>query len=606
MNFAQLQNRWGDGRDGEASEETPLRTEGGRPKFKLPAEESVYGAILYLPAISRLTSGAEWSRPSRLAILLCILNGLLQMGLVYVISVYNNTESLANIRLLLPADEVITEGDNVMANTGKRVADRTRKTDQDVKRMFLPPHERQELAAVNDIQPLCKRIGDGNGTFTCMPHSVKFAFEWKHLDSNGDGVWTLEEAKRDKFDLKQKRNLSPETVFNNVLNGLRFDADYMASSGRNRSLYLSKEIQSGRGIPKAYFNFWRGDAMMCAHFDPNSCEAAAKSGIFEAALVPGRVSAESKGIHDLDSAIEYCYRMLSSGGGCEALLPTDFKRNREQRWGRCGARSLVEGGKYTNPYDKDQSVHILEATYESVYKYQRGTSRLYVFFQSLIIMLWLLSLIDEWRELLKFIEFLIVFPGLNSQDNGGTVNKPTHEDGETTYTITGISKKHRALLALFFVIRVNVCGVLTQFGTWFLLTETDYLNLVLNSLALTFILTIDAMLFELIEHEIREMMDNARAIEFVTRMPTEGWMGYCLKKECWGLFMVPLLAVCIVLNFTYTQKEPLLTVLRCACTQEGDKCMDSPVYQAEWWKDYWSKVLPSAVHQIEAMRLAGK
>merc|ERR1719440_311020 len=221
--------------------------------------------------------------------------------------------------------------------------------------------------------------------------------------------------------------------------------------------------------------------MMCAMFDPNSCEVAAKQGVFEEALVPGRISASLKGIKDLDSAIGYCYRMLQSGGVCEAALPTDFKRNREQRWGRCGQRTLVDGGKYTNPYDPNQSVHILEATYGTVNKYQRATSRLYVFFQSLIIMLWLLSLIDEWRELLKFIEFLIVFPGINSQDNGGTVNKPKDEDGETTYTITGISKKHRALLALFFVIRVNVCGVLTQFGTWFLLTETDYLNLVLSS-----------------------------------------------------------------------------------------------------------------------------
>merc|ERR1719162_2110483 len=112
--------------------------------------------------------------------------------------------------------------------------------------------------------------------------------------------------------------------------------------------------------------------MMCGHFDSNSCEAAAKAGIFKEALHPGRISAASKGIHDLDSAIQYCYRMLSPGGGCEALLPTDFKRNREQRWGKCGARSLVEGGKYTNPYDKEQSVHILEASYSTVMKYQRA------------------------------------------------------------------------------------------------------------------------------------------------------------------------------------------------------------------------------------------
>merc|ERR1719456_815924 len=116
--------------------------------------------------------------------------------------------------------------------------------------------------------------------------------------------------------------------------------------------------------------------MICSLFDSNSCEAAAQAGIFKAALHPGRISAGAKGIHDLDSAIQYCYRMLQPNGGCEALLPTDFKRNREQRWGRCGARSLVEGGRYQNPYDEKQIVHVLEASYGTVAAYTRATSRL--------------------------------------------------------------------------------------------------------------------------------------------------------------------------------------------------------------------------------------
>merc|ERR1719421_2835132 len=98
-------------------------------------------------------------------------------------------------------------------------------------------------------------------------------------------------------------------------------------SRNNQTLYLTADIENERAIPKAYFNFWSGDAMMCSFFDSSSCEAAAQSGVFKEALRPGRVSAEAKGIYDLDSAVQYCYRMLNSGGGCEALLPTDFKSN---------------------------------------------------------------------------------------------------------------------------------------------------------------------------------------------------------------------------------------------------------------------------------------
>merc|ERR1719235_2366632 len=113
---------------------------------------------------------------------------------------------------------------------------------------------------------------------------------------------------------------------------------------------------------------------MCGLFDPNSCEAAAKQGVFTPALVPGRLSPQAKGIYNLETAIQYCIRMLQDGGGCETLLPTDFRRNREQRWSRCGARTLVEGGSYTNPYNPDQRVHVLKASYASVSAYQRANS----------------------------------------------------------------------------------------------------------------------------------------------------------------------------------------------------------------------------------------
>lgn len=606
MRFQAVSSRYGG-----ASEEAPLL--GDAPsketKLKLPSEESVYGAILYLPPISRLTHGTDWSRPARLAILLCIMNALLQLGVVRVLDVYGHEGRLERLWQILPPDEVVEAGKNPIARSEKYGNDVVRESHGDVHRAFLPPHEKEQLAEVMDVPHLCHRIGDGNGTFTCMPHSVKFVFDWEHLDTDGDGVWTLAEAKADADNMRERNHISPVTIFNNIINGLRFQEQYIARSGRNRSFYLSPDIENERAIPKAYFNFWKGDAMMCGLFDSNSCEAAAKAGIFDAALVPGRMSASSKGIRDLDSAIQYCYRMLQGGGGCEALLPTDFKRNREQRWGRCGTRALVEGGSYTNPYASDQKVHVLEATYEVVDDYERATSRLYMFFLSLVIMLWLLALIDEWRELIKFGEFLVTFPGLAPGELGGSVTAgeaDIHGDSEVGYKITAISSQHRAVLAVFYVLRVMVCLILTVFGTNFLLDETHYLDLVMNSLALTFILTIDSMLFELMEKDVKDAMANSKDLEFVTQLPTKGWAGYCLKKECWGLFLVPILAVTLVLRYNYAEREPILTVLRCACTQEGSKCLDSVQYQAAWWKDYWSKTLPSAMHHIEALRIANR
>lgn len=583
-----------------------LRGGRARPKLKVSPDESVYSAILFLPAISRLKEGIETNRNSRLAVLLVILNALLQIGVVQVINIYDHNSNAETTRALIPLSEVVADG----ANTDvfeKTVASSSEGGEQ-IHRSFLPPHEKAELDETKAIVPLCTRVGSGNGTLQCTPHSVLFANAWDDLDTDGDGVWTIEEARVDDKNLKAKLEVSPTTIFNNILNGLHATASYWKDyGGDNQTFYLSGTVREGRGIPKAYFNYWKGDAMMCSFFDPDSCEAVASDGVFKDALLPGRVSAGSKGIRDLDSAIQYCYRMLQPGGGCETLLPTDFKRNRFQRWGRCGARSLVEGGKYTNPYNVDQNVHILRTSYSAVDAYERATSRLFIFFLSLVITLWLLSLIDEVRELIKFGEFLITFPGIPRGNEGGTIIPANEKTGtDTAYKIYGLTKKHRAVLVVVYLLRLLVCGVLSQFGTRFLLVETDFLNLVLNSLALTFILTIDAMLYEMVESNVTNEMMSAKDLEFETHLPTEGCKGYMLKKECWGLFLVPVLSMVIVGIYTFRNKVPVLDALRCACLQEGEKCLDSMQYQAGWWLNYWSHELPGATHQIEAMRLAGQ
>jgi hypothetical protein len=594
------------------TEEEPLLRsfEKARPTLTVAPEESVYSAMLFLPAISRLKTGTEHNRSARLALMLVVLNALLQIGVVQVINIYDHNDHAGRTRALIPLSEIVSQGKHT--STSEEAVASSSEASERFHRSFLPPHEKAELDATKDITPLCERIGEGNGTMRCTPHSVMFVHEWSNLDSNRDGVWTREEAEKDAAHLKAKLGVSPITVFNNVINGLHMTASYWDDyGGDNRTygstFYLSTMVKKGHGIPKAYFNYWKGDAMVCSLFDPNSCEAAASDGIFKEALHPGRVSAGSKGIHDLDSAIQYCYRMLQPGGGCETLLPIDFKRNRFQRWGRCGQRSLVEGGKYVNPYRDDESVHILRTSYASVSAYERATSRLFLFFLSLVITLWLLSLIDELRELIKFAEFLFVFPRLSPGDKGGSVIPANEETGQdTVYVITALSGMHRVVLIVVFFLRVLVFSILSQFGTRFLLVETDFLNLVMNSLALTFILTIDAMLYELVESSVTKELMCAKELEFQTSLPTEGCKGYMLKKECWGLFLVPLLSILIVGIYTFRNKAPVLMALECACLQEGEKCLDSIQYQAGWWFNYWTHDLPGSMHQIEALRLAAK
>lgn len=587
----------------------PLLPRSKKRMLSVQPESGVYSAILFLPAISRLQNeGKETNRNARLALFLVMLNALLQLGVVQVIDSYDYIYQRGKAQSLLNSADLQDYSSEVEKESLTALGE----AQDDGRKTLLLPNEQKMLDSAKSISPLCQR--DGEGRYNCVPHSVKFVHEWENLDTDGDGVWTLEEAKADKAHLKKKHHgVSPETIFNNVINGLRMNRLLTEHRGKNRTFYLPPDVDYARAIPRAYFNYWKGDAMICSLFDPNSCEAAAQAGIFKAALLPGRVSSDAKGIHDLDSAIQYCYRMLSEGGGCETLLPVDFKQNREQRWEMCGTGSFVEGGKYTNPYAPEQSVHVLQTTYESVGTYERASSRLYLGFQILIIMLWLLAIIDEFRELIKFGEFLIMFPGIRSGSLGGVWNKgggQAHSGrssatnvNDDSYNIDGITRPHRLVLTIVFLLRLTVINILANFGTRFLLVETSYLNLVLNVLALTFVLSIDSMLFSMVEKDVDNEIQSCKELVFETRMPSEGIFGYFLKKECWGLFLVPCLAVFLVLYIDYRDKEPLLRALKCTCEQAGSQCLDSASNQATWWDHYWSGVLPAAMHQVEALRI---
>jgi len=584
---------------------------GGKTTLDIPVEQDVYSAILFLPAISRINDGIEYNKSARLALMLCIINAIMQIGVVQVINVYNQHSRREELQKLILQEDImhVNKGDEVheMFNAGMQSS---RHHTNGIQKTFLPTNEREQYEEVSLIKPLCERMTDPKraGTLTCLPPSTRFAGEWKNLDTDGDGTWSFQEAKKDKAGLGAKYGVSPQRIFSNAMEGFRMYA--MDSLLTNHTFYLSQEVKNHNAMPKAYFNFWAGEAMLCSLFDSTSCEVAAQKGFFREALRPGRLSAQVKGISDLDSALHYCHRMLRKNGGCETIMPIDWKRNRDQRKDRCGKRELLdEGAKYVNPYDPDQVVHVLRRHYEHVDESEDSSSPLFTMFLILIIMLWLLSLLSEWRYLLKKAEFLLVFPGIPDHGSGGFVSHDSSPDDpeeiSKTYHVTGLSRPHRIVLVTVWFLRLVVVFVLTQFGTTFLLVELNYLNLVMNSLALTFILTIDSMLFEVVESSTKEELSRCTTLWFGSRLPNSGCLGYCLKKECWGLFLVPIVSVVLVLCYTYMHKLPVLAALQCACNQEGPDCLDDMQLQVGWWNHYWTHTLPGAMHHIEAMRVAG-
>merc|ERR1719359_981520 len=199
------------------------------------------------------------------------------------------------------------------------------------------------MEEADDVRPFCTI--DNNKTFSCMPPSVHFASHWHALDIDGDGVWTMAEATAAEKEMANKTVAGvvadhwiarkPVLVFNSIINGLNRRSAYMQYQF-NRTFYVSPNVRDGLAVPKAYFEYWVGDAMFCTRFDRSACDSIVASGLFDAALTKGRMAAAYKGIEDYGSAMQYCQMMLRDDGGCEESLPSSFRENRLNRMNMCG------------------------------------------------------------------------------------------------------------------------------------------------------------------------------------------------------------------------------------------------------------------------------
>merc|ERR1719161_2046624 len=59
-----------------------------------------------------------------------------------------------------------------------------------------------------------------NATYSCLPPSVRYASKWELLDTNGDGIWSREEAEKDEHKLEKKTKAKPFLVFRAITVGL--------------------------------------------------------------------------------------------------------------------------------------------------------------------------------------------------------------------------------------------------------------------------------------------------------------------------------------------------------------------------------------------------
>jgi len=185
-----------------------------------------------------------------------------------------------------------------------------------------------------------------------------------------------------------------------------------------------------------------------------------------------------------------------------------------------------------------------------------------------------MSIFTEWRDLIDWWIVLIFIP---MEQPGVLAYERDHDEHLEVKAMPGYFK---VFTILFNLLPRTVIGVTVAFvGTDFLMGSDSYMDLILNSVALTFLIQIDEMLYAALmsQHE-KEDVDTCGQIEvfhpcfdvfdkLVFNMPTPLVRAALLCAIC-----------AFAMNHSYTKKDGKYDMgyaLACLCQAEGNYCMSA-------------------------------
>jgi len=634
------------------SETTPLQ-EASVYETTIAKSESVYTFMIYIAPLERKRYGHFMTHTTFLAFGLFALNVVLQVTLTFIAgsSILESQKSFVetlvddkvaavdldhladkqwgNVRGMFKKEDISTKccpdascyntgvicckkgtGTSHRAHTHKlRPHHRANRTEESLIQALRGPHgsggggkgkkENDEDAVEQVSQALCHRETK-TGEIDCSPMSAAFVEYWDKLDVNKDGIWSLKEAQEDEANLGCQLGVPTEDIFRSACRGIEVDT----KDSREFALpgvkiaHPPKSVRDRRAIPLGFFRWWAGLVAICSSSDMAQCGKLVAEGIFDGTLNPsnGRVRG---GVRDLNTAMSYCTRLLRTGGICEEVMPGTYVLYHARVKEKCGGPIYSPGPRIANPYDPHDVMGTVSVTFETQETYNALSSPAFAFFLVLVIIMWFTNLTEECKDIINLADMCWNFPVDNifpfmhpntahrmSVQLGSWVGTPEPELDMGAKDIASISRPHHMTLLCMLMVRGILVTYMAYVGTLFLLMNHTYLDLLLNAVALAFVFDIDDFLYvQLVSEETKEELDGVNPIRFHSSQPN--W--WILRKQVFGLLIVPIAAFIIVyLNEKYRQ-QPILEALRCMCEHEGEHCKDATSFDRHWWTRYWKE-----------------
>eukprot|EP00448_Togula_jolla_P025800 CAMPEP_0170653232 /NCGR_PEP_ID=MMETSP0224-20130122/47301_1 /TAXON_ID=285029 /ORGANISM="Togula jolla, Strain CCCM 725" /LENGTH=647 /DNA_ID=CAMNT_0010985097 /DNA_START=97 /DNA_END=2041 /DNA_ORIENTATION=+ len=631
--------RWG-----RKHERTPLLSvEDGDASFKvLPKDASVFTLVLLMPPLERKIRGHWCSWSVALAFALLLITAVLQMVLTVMAGGYILQLQASSQSLLLPDSEPGAGSRGALEKIGGRdsaptgcclgadcaddlpCCNRPGKSETPANPGFLEllkpggsgakgGKEGPKKTAKYRTAPICSK--SENGGISCAPTALVMADPWKELDADGDGNWTVDEAKADATNLACVVGVSVEDVFRIALRGI-----LRAQTVSNGKVLLPvADRGQTAGITRPHFEWWRGVMTICSATDPAQCGDLIDRGVFD-----GMLGNSSRRL-DLDGALRYCQGLLSSGGLCEAALPSNALVHRKRSADACGAASYAPGLRHVNPFNDQDILTTNAVVFDTPKAFETMHSTNFRCFLFLVLVLWFSSLTKEVKDIIQLWDFLLSFPvehampfitpeqklaiagvcrrvcqrlrarGVSCDSLESRISKlETPFEAQpvklSELQITALDRPHHIICVIVAFLRTLFVIYLGWAGSVFILSNSTCMDLLLNALAIVFVFELDEFLWEyIVTGDIKEQVAEMNSLKFRSRFAVSGDVHELdVLMFLWGIVGIPGISLLIMAYHDYQRTWPMLEALTCACYLQGDRCMATTFFEKASWDQHWS------------------
>jgi len=249
---------------------------------------------------------------------------------------------------------------------------------------------------------------------------------------------------------------------------------------------------------------------------------------------------------------------------------------------------------------------MLTVDYQAREDYEMAAkSRLFLVYKTIIIGMFLLGMFYELKDIVTVLTWVFRYPP-SERFSGNAVR--TIEEGEgqdVKYCIQGISTAHRVTVGLITFLRLDLVIVLVSVGVTFLQKDTDWVNLLLNAVALIFVLEIANNLYTQVLHgSLKELLEEKTEPMEVPMCGIPCINNNPALKDFIGVVLLLTVVACVMFSHYLTVGQPLSRALECACVNQGEHCHEAHVFSNAFWDKYWLHDVPAVFEEVRLLKLA--